>query len=214
MTITVGGSNITFNDSTTQSTAFGGNAIFGQAFTSSGTFTIPSGVTALKVTVVGGGGNGGGVSGSAPAGGGGGSAGSTAIKYFTGLTSGNTLAVTVGGVGGTSSVASGTQTITTVSAGGSGGAVSGSTISIVGNSTTCGWGLQPACACIGVGGSGGSTQFGYGGTGAITGGYQSGTNGNPSKGYGSGGGGGAKGAGQFVSANGGAGAGGIVIFEW
>jgi hypothetical protein len=98
------------------------------AFVSSTTFTIPSGKTVVKVTVVGGGGGGGGYN----AAGGGGAAG-TAVSYLTGLTAGNTLTITVGngGTGGgnangnagaTSSVASGTQTITTVSAtGGSGG---------------------------------------------------------------------------------------------
>lgn len=101
--------------------------IRGQAFTSNGTFTIPSGITALKITVVGGGG------GAASFGAGAGAGGGAAIKFLTSLTSGNTLAVTVGsggagsagstgGTGGTSQVASGTQTITTVSAtGGAGG---------------------------------------------------------------------------------------------
>lgn len=108
----------------------------GQAFTTAGsgqTFTIPTGVTALKVTVVGGGGGGGifctqNVSSSA---------GGNAVKWLTGLTPGNTLSVTVaaggagsstgaGGTGGTSSVASGTQTISTISA--TGGACSGSMI--------------------------------------------------------------------------------------
>jgi hypothetical protein len=109
----------------------------GQVFTGSGTFTIPSGVTAIKVTVIGGGGGGGGSrSNTCQNGqGGGGGGGGTAVAYLTSLTPGNTLSVTVGaggtagastptsgGAGGTSSVASGTQTITTVSAtGGSGG---------------------------------------------------------------------------------------------
>lgn len=66
-----------------------------QVFTSSGTFTIPSGITKLKVTVVGGGGGG----------------------------SGNDSNTTPynGGGGGTSTVASGTQVITTISATGGGG---------------------------------------------------------------------------------------------
>jgi hypothetical protein len=102
--------------------------IGGQVFTSSGTFTIPTGVTAVKVTVVGGGGGGGAFFNCAGTGGGGGGGGSS-IKYLTGLTPANTLAVTVGAggtvsatdtnnstAGGTSSVASGTQSITTISA--------------------------------------------------------------------------------------------------
>lgn len=105
----------------------------GQAFTSSGTFTIPSGITALKVTVVGGGGGSGAgvknINGWTGGYSGGGGAGGVAIKYLTGLTPGNTLSITVGlggtpgmgsanptagGIGGTSTIASGTQTITTV----------------------------------------------------------------------------------------------------
>jgi len=107
--------------------------------TTSATFTIPTGKTVIKATIVGGGGGSGGVywsdgSSNGISGGGGGAA----VKYLTGLTPGNTLTVTVGnggtagtgvdgsagpgGVGGTSSVASGTQSITTVSAtGGAGG---------------------------------------------------------------------------------------------
>ena len=68
--------------------------ILGQAFTSNGTFTIPSGVTAVKVTVIGGGGGGKGNSG-----------------YLVG-----------GNNGGTSQISSGTQSITTVSASGGSGA--------------------------------------------------------------------------------------------
>jgi hypothetical protein len=98
-------------------------------FTANGTFTIPTGKTTVKVTVVGGGGGGArGGTGDCCTRGNGGSSG-MAIKYLTGLTPGNTLTVTRGGggaggtgsdpangsAGGTSSVASGTQTITTIS---------------------------------------------------------------------------------------------------
>jgi hypothetical protein len=103
---------ISGNDNFNSSAAVGTR---GQVFTSNGTFTLPAGVSAVKVTVVGGGGN----SGAAPSSGNcgmGGGGGGAAIKYLSGLTSGNTLAVTVGGAGGTSSVASGTQSITTISA--------------------------------------------------------------------------------------------------
>jgi hypothetical protein len=108
----------------------------GQVFTSNGTFTIPSGISALKVTALGGGGGGGGASSAVCFGGsgGGGGGGGTAVTYLTGLTPGNTLSVTVGaggtaggtgGTGGTSSVASGTQSITTISGSGGGGGGNG-----------------------------------------------------------------------------------------
>ena len=128
ISITNGSGSITIA-STGGSEAQGGR---GQVFTSSGTFTLPTGVTAIKATVVAGGGGGGATS-NQSGGGGGGGGGGYAIQFFTGLTPGNTLSVTVGGggagnsgangsTGGTSSVASGTQSITTVSAtGGSGG---------------------------------------------------------------------------------------------
>jgi hypothetical protein len=91
--------------------ATGGN---GQVFTGNGTFTIPTGITRVKATVLAGGGG-------ATSNRGGG-AGGAAIKYLTSLTPGNTISVTVGAggaantVGGSSQIASGTQSITTVSA--------------------------------------------------------------------------------------------------
>lgn len=97
-----------------------------QVFTSSGTYTIPSGVTCAKITVVAGGGGGGGTSNAGTDHASGGGSGSASIKWQCGLTPGNTLTVTVGvgGTGGTgaanggtgtaSSVSSGTQSITTI----------------------------------------------------------------------------------------------------
>lgn len=113
------GNVLTSNGTTWQSTApAAGGPTGGHAqYTTSGTFTIPTGVTAVKMTVIAGGGAGGAsaTSGCNFGSGGGGGAGGAAIKWLTGLTPGNTLTVTVGGGGGASSVASGTQTITTVS---------------------------------------------------------------------------------------------------
>jgi hypothetical protein len=131
--------------------AVGGSGGLGgqQVFTSSGTFTIPTGKTVVKVTIIGAGGGSGGAnygSCSATLLGGSGGGGGAAVKYLTSLTPGNTLTVTVGtggtagasgatssnnatsgGTGVTSSVASGTQTITTVSAtGGAGGGANNS----------------------------------------------------------------------------------------
>jgi hypothetical protein len=185
----------------------------GQAFTSSGTFTIPASVTAIKVTVVGGGG--GGVTGDTCYNGFHGGGGGTAIKFFTGLTPANTLTVTVGtgggvsSAGGTSSVASGTQTITTVQATGGGG-----------GSGTGGSGSMGA----GGTGSGGTLNFSGG---AGSGAYSDGAGGSSlfsptapiyraaylSAGpagllYGGGGHGGG------VNGGGGSGAAGMVLIEW
>ena len=166
------------------------------AFTSNGTWTIPAGVTRAKVTVIGGGGGGGG--GTEASGGGG---GGCAIRVLSGLTPGATIAVTVGAgaasgnTGGTSSVASGTQSIPTVSAtggspgnsnvsGGQGGIGSGGDLNFAGDAGQ-GYGRQ-------VGGpAGGGTFMGGGGAGSQTG-----------QAYGGGGG-------QFA-----AGAAGVVIFEF
>jgi len=151
-------------------------------FTSASTFTIPTGKTTLKVTVVGGGGG----TGSAnpqsscqvnASGGGGG--GGASITYLTGLTPGNTLTVTVGnggtagttnaasgGTGGTSSIASGTQTITTVSATGGGGspAVNQNT-SINGAGGSAGTGSGGSANISGQPGTYGQQGFSNGGLG-------------------------------------------------
>jgi len=69
-----------------------------QIFTNSGTFTVPAGVTSLKVTVVGGGGSGYGYIGASNMGTGG-AGGGAAIKWISGLTPGATISVTVGSGG-------------------------------------------------------------------------------------------------------------------
>jgi hypothetical protein len=134
-----------------------------QVFTSNGTFTIPTGVIRLKVTVVGGGGAGGygGFTGYDFGPGAGGGGGGAAIKWLS--VTGGTLAVTVGGSGQASSVASGTQSITTISATaggsagqgnttpGSGGNGSNGDLNIEGSS-----GLPPVSG-LGSGGYGGGT---------------------------------------------------------
>lgn len=174
-----------------------GGVVGQQVFTASGTFTIPTGITTVKMTVVGGGnsGQGGGVGGSW-----GGGSGGCAIKVLTGLTPGNTLSVTVGNnTGGTSSVSSGTQTISTVSAtGGSSttgvaGIGSGGDLNLAGGSASHEMGN--------VGGTGGSSIFGGGGV-----------SGSAGRSYGAGGGGGSW-DGSSGGA-GGAGSAGVVVFEW
>ena len=183
-----------------------------EVFTANGTFTIPTGITRVKMTVVGGGGGGGGGQNSgccnpaAPGGGGGG--GGSAIKWFTSLTPGNTLTVTRGagggggGVagngtsGGTSSVASGTETITTVSA--TGGAFGlGTSTSGLGGAGSSGDLNMP-------GGDGFNTSIG--GTSLMAGNAQQATAGNA---YGGGGGGA-----DASSSAGEAGANGVIFFEW
>ena len=161
-----------------------------QAFTSSGTFTIPTGVTVVKVTIVGAGG--GGSSGivfngcgalSSIAGGGG--SGAAAITYLSSITPGNTIAVTVGiggttttgagNPGGSSTIASGTQAITTVTTtggtgsmtGGSGGSVTAGspTLSIAGGAGVYGANYGRNIGAASIFGGGG---YGAGGTGDLT----------------------------------------------
>ena len=200
------GNILTSNGTIWTSTAASNNyvGVKGQVFTANGTFTIPANITALKITVTGGG-SGGNGSGSI-----GGGAGGTAISYLTGLTPANTLAVTVGAggagssgtgtAGGNSTVASGTQTITTIT--GSGGAntgVGGSATNGTINITGGGVGQTATSTQGSVGGS----SF-YGGAGA---GSSNAVGGNGSTGGGGGGGGGSSNAG-------GTGGTGIVVFEW
>jgi hypothetical protein len=90
----------------------GGGFSSWQVFTSSGTFTVPTGITKVKVTVVGGGGGSGASRADtcctfpATSGGGGGGA---AIEIISGLTPGGTVSVTVGagGTAGTSAAVNG-----------------------------------------------------------------------------------------------------------
>jgi hypothetical protein len=114
----------------TWATAGGGGFTTMVTYTSSTTWTVPAGITKVKVTVTGGGG-GGGSSGNSRTGTGG-AAGGTAIKYLT-TTPGAVITVTIG-AGGTSTgaaagTAGGTSTFSTVSAtggtGGSGGSSNG-----------------------------------------------------------------------------------------
>lgn len=203
----------------------GGLILSSQQFTSTGasTFTIPTGVTAVKVTVYGAGGaGGGGVVNGAGAGGGGGGA---AIKWLSGLTPGNTLTTSVG-TGGTgvaasggnngsdSSVSSGTQTISTIT----GKAGAGGTVGNAVNGAPGGTGSLSTGGDLNSAGNPGHTAYpgncfsGPGGNGFLGGGggaVGSGTGGSGSS-QGAGGGGG----GSSLNATGGAGANGLILFEW
>jgi hypothetical protein len=187
-----------------------------QVFTSSGTFTVPTGITKVKATVVGGGGGGGGSSG------GGGAAGGASIEIISGLTPGNTVTVTVGtgGAGGAAngSTNGGTGNTSSFGAfcsatGGAGGVATGALTNALGGIGS-GGDLNirggPGVAVLAIygcpltyaGANGGNSILGGGGTG------QPGVSPSTAGGAYGGGGGGNNG---FV---GGAGGAGVVIVEW
>ena len=188
-------------------------------------YSIPA--TKIKVTVVGGGGAGGAAttSGSGGSGGGGGASG-IAVKILSGLTISNTLNITIGASAGNTTVASGTQTITTitgaagstgtaysggsdyVNAGGAGGIGSNGDLNIRGGPGLSGSRTTQSGACPGFtvfSGVGGSNAFGGGGI-ATNGGV-----GVAGTGYGGGGSGACY---DGTNRAGGAGAAGVVIVEY
>jgi len=169
-----------------------------QIFTSSGTFTVPTGISKVKVTVIGGGGGGGGSTN-----GGGGGAGGTAIEWISGLTGGSTVSVTVGGGGagagaGATGTAGGTSSFgaycsatgggggipSHVGAGGAGGVGSGGNINLAGQGG--GGGAYIGYSSIAMGGSsfmgGGARSPGGGNTAnnAVGGNYGGGGSGSGS----------------------------------
>ncbi len=194
-----------------------------QAFATSGSFTVPIGVTRVKVTVIGGGGAGG-THTTIPSGGGG--AGGQAIHVINGLTPGAVIPVTVGaggvpwtggsvgqgGSGGTSSFGAyvsatggqgggGGSVVATAAGGGGGSAVGGD----VNSGGSCGGDSIIQAA---RGGDGGGPGAGRGTTGSVQG--------IPGQGYGGGGGGGGSSntMGTGTGSPGGAGAAGLVIVEY
>ena len=92
MSVSVGGTSITYNDSSVQGTAYTGARV--QVFSSSGTFTVPAGVTAVWVQIFGGGGGGSGSITSWA-----GARGGAGMSYVSGLTPGASISVTVGSGG-------------------------------------------------------------------------------------------------------------------
>jgi hypothetical protein len=155
----------------------------GVVFTTSGSFTVPS-TGKFKVTVVGGGATGANENKAINRGGG---AGATAIKWFTGLTPGNTGAVTIGATG--SSGGSSTFVIgaTTVTGGGAsnatGGSASGGDINLDGGNG--GTDSDGRTLAYSFGNMGASSTMGQGG--AVQG--NPGDGGINATGYGAGGGG-------------------------
>jgi hypothetical protein len=184
-----------------------------QVFTSSGTFTVPAGITKVKVTVVGGGG-GGGAGQADPTGGGGG--GGTAIEIISGLTPGGTVTVTVGAAGASGGI------FNTGLPGGTGGTSSfGAFCSATGGSGSAGGNSGGYLGGAGGLGSGGDLNI-RGGTGSFAlsygncGVFYAGGPGGSSflSGGGNAGayGGGALGVG--VNTNGSVGAAGVVVVEY
>ena len=209
--------NVLTSDGTTWTSAAAAAGGFSnlQVFTSSGTFTIPSGITKVKVTVVGGGGGGGGSDGNINGSGGGG--GGAAIEIISGLTPGGTVSVTVGAggtgvsngagnTGGTSSFGAycsatgGSGSGAQANLAGSGGVGSGGNLNIAGQpgQTAEDISTRPSMA-------GGGTILGGGGNGRTT------TGANAGGAYGGGGGGAWS---NSTNTAGGTGAAGVVIVEY
>lgn len=211
----VAGSNITITDGGAGSTltiastaAGGGGTLQSQVFTSSGTFTIPTGVTAVWLTMIGGGGAG--CQCNSTHGGGGGGAGEL-CEMFQIPISGATCAVTVGAggtgaattpgaSGGNSSFNNNTFTFTVLGGSGGGGTSSEQSPGPGGGaghgitSGVLGTAESPAHFGGGAGGGGGSvaTPFQAGSAGAGAPGFLSGGAGGTTNGStGNGGGGGA-----------------------
>ena len=202
-----------------------------QSFTSSGTFTVPAGVTMIEVEVwAGGSGSWASISGTT---GGGGSGGGYARKRLTGLTPGATCTVTVGagGTAGTTAGAAPTNGAASSFAGSGFTTVSatGGVINPLNSPTSPGLGNLAGVGSGGdlnlYGGDGGAglgnqsgyvgNLGGYGGDGPLSGGVvNSGTTGNAGRFPG----GGASGAGSGTSGttpyNGAAGAAGLIIVRW
>lgn len=154
------------------------------AYTSSQTITIPTGATKANIFLIGGGGGGGGVASNQTTSfgfAGNGGPGGGLRKYLTGLTPGNTLVLTIGTAGpggaagnnngtsgGNTTLVSGTQTITTLTASGGSG----------GTAVNLNAASQSLTGAAGVGGSGtngdinittgaGVGPFGYGSSTAV-----------------------------------------------
>lgn len=212
-----------------------------QTFTSSGSFTVPDGVTTLYLSGCAGGGGGGGgggnpTTGSSGGGGGGGGAGNIAINQSVTVVPGQTYTVTIGARGnggansgsGSSDGKNGTGggttsfgSLLTLSGGGAGlGGVSGGNPSPGGGfggapgGSDGGDGNFTTAVATGNGGVGASGPFGVNGGRGRSG--TPGRSGYAATGYGTGGGGGggSYGSGGGIGAAGGNGSPGILIVRW
>ncbi|NDP22071.1 MAG: T9SS type A sorting domain-containing protein [Paludibacter sp.] len=149
-----------------------------QPFTSSGTFTVPAGVTSVNVECWGGGGSGGGNTSNKSRGGGGGAGGTYALKIIT-VTPGNTYTVTVAGtkagingVGAKGNPSWFGTTSTVYAEGGNGGTApnggnvaggTGSTSSSIGDILYAGGNGAGGTSTLSGGGGGGAGSTGVGG---------------------------------------------------
>ena len=187
------------------------NASRTQIFTSSGSFTAPTGVTKVYLTMCGAGG-GGKTSAGGGNGGGGGSAGGAIVNYPFTVTPGNSYTVTIN-AGGSAGASGGTTVFDSITMPGGLSGVAGST---GGASVTCSNGAQPCSFSSagsaglgdGSGGAGGNSLVGAGGTATATG--TGGAAGNNAAANTCGGGGG----GQANGGTGGTGGSGIVIVQY
>lgn len=184
------------------------------------TFTVPTGVTAVNVIVIGGGGGGGGAgtSGCVTGAGGGGGGGGFSQRWVTGLTPGSTVTATVGaggtagtgpsgngGTGGTSSF--GAYASATGGAGGTGGNGTSGTLGANGTGSSGNINLPGYRPFVGANTVGGQAiMYSIGGSATSIN-----AAGNAGSGYGAGGSGATSNPGTF---NGAAGTGGIIIIQY
>jgi hypothetical protein len=194
-----------------------------QSFTGSGSFTVPAGVSRVKVRAIGGGGGGGG---NTTTGGGGGGGGGAYGEGVYSVTAGQTVSVAVGAAGAGGANNGGSVAGNTGGAGGAssfgaflsaaggtggGGSLSGGQGDAGQGGTASGGSINMAGGCGNAGFNGGASGFGgIGGAAAGGGGGGGASSGLPRAGGGPGGGG-AGGGGNFAGA---AGAAGLVIVEY
>jgi hypothetical protein len=191
--------------------------------TGAGTWTVPTGVTKIKVTIIGGGG--GGASTTASQSGGAGGSGAYCEAYMN-VTGGAALTYSVG-AGGGAGAAGGATTFngSTLSVGGGGGGASGPVNGAGGTVTACPSGMgvagftgqTPNFGSLAYAGCfGGNSYKGYGTGGAFVSSALNGGScaaGNHAQGYGAGGGGAASQI-SGCAATGGSGAAGMILIEY
>jgi hypothetical protein len=198
-----GGLTLIYCNGTSFSTVSGSGGGGMQVFKTAGshTFTVPPGVTCVKVTAIGGGGSGGNATtlalGSSAAGGGG--SGGKIVASVTGLTPGASIAVTVGAAGAASSFGA----HATANAGGNGGS-SGNNASGAGGAGGTGSGSGGFFVLNGRAGTAGDVSIPIAGVGAISTDHP----------YGSGGNGAVRSGATAGTTAGSAGSSGLVLVEW